>query len=972
MLSIVLSCRRRSYHYCSLFHFQRLHLTSSTRVLLQKSNSNSIHRNEEEPLEITSVDAFARLRFQNYHKHKYGKPAIITVTENSSATTTFEATIPIVIDEEKGITAEARGIADTMKNAELCALMHAENILSHHRIPLFSDPVKQEKYVKERKKGGPTGEVVVRGPLRLKLPTPPPVTPPPPPPPKPSPSPPPPTPTQQSIQPALQTPEAILEYAAFTRKKRIDYVYENLQKDSSSWIVFVREYSETDTEKKNVTPLGNASGMNKRHTFRTAILHVLKRLYPQEYETYRTVMTQFEGIVNGLATIGSDPHAMPTPPAPPAPPPPPTPAPPVVPPPPPPPPPLPLDLEIVDPSEYTLVRRSDNFVQSLVHVEDPTLLHVICRARMDQWFMLRLKTQLNEFFRVRQVYVKDRGANFWHEVTVKLPLAEATYGVRIAKGIAIRKKDAQLVCCQHMELILDAIGVPVFLQHIAGKSPQMQDQRAEMTSKAGRWAPRTQDKPRPDAPTPPALMYVDEVAESGSSESFVNRYQVLKELGPDYTDTVYNVFLPPREQPTTYEDRIFLYKTEMHRITVTLPLPKKFGTRTAEGCARSRELARHVAFSHAYLVLKECGVFSREYNYNAVSPLPLLYNNPYVTAKSIDSSSPVLPEEFGLDDTDSSGNKVVFYPTAKIPYGEVFRPDTTDGYILVKEHEADAQTKPTAAIPNVRELDVHCIVRMREFYRAWGTKSKTGELPIEYQEIQYDTLAYRKGTLKLELPPPFPPVIIAKADARAKKDVLALCAMHAELQLDAIGFPLHKETEAQAEHAWAVRAAGRNAPFPPTENGANYVPNEECDVPVIPPLRRFYSEFVNKLMIEAMNPPKPVLPPPPPPPKPEVPAPTPPPPVVTEEAPIVKSIIPSSVALTPFPVSRLNQMTRGFRVPVTKYMARYGKSLSDVFEMTSAYGMFQAACVVPLPSTATTFMAYAQARLKKDAENLCF
>ena len=266
--------------------------------------------------------------------------------------------------------------------------------------------------------------------------------------------------------------------------------------------------------------------------------------------------------------------------------------------------------------------------------------------------------------------------------------------------------------------------------------------------------------------------------------------------------------------------------------TVVLPLGEDYGERVGEGAGRTKNISAHMAFAHAYDIMKAIGLTKTDLDHSnhlktVENPPPLVFMG---MVRNEDVKKKMSAAEFKWKT-----------PRPLVMAEDIFRPETHGYFMHVKESTLSIAEQFGCAIPTVRETDPTSLLRVRDFFHVL-TKSFSGEIPVITEELTHANFsAWKRGTLTFELPPPFP-VIVGRAEARGVKEVMLLCAMHAELQIDAIGYPMYSDRSMQFEHAMAARAAGRNAPFP-TSDDLPYIPRESTPIPPLELQFLYFIEF---------------------------------------------------------------------------------------------------------------------------------
>ena len=802
---------------------------------------------------VPSIDYFSRMRILTYCKQKIGKrndfmqvlDCLIQKCHSSKdGKRVHFASMKIPLSHEENL-ATACGIAGSAKEAEACAYMHAEDILEEFDLPVYENAARQEQYSAERMRqgrkitstekrkqttDGPTSPVITylhysdsseRIPdatsLRLSAANSPACT----------------VPQGQSGSWAFEksmalyfNPENFLKKTfAGEKKKLVTNIESRPAGNSTDWTVHLGYKQESDVTEE-INWILNATGKIKLATLRYASIRALMLLHKSSIMEHASFFKYF------LDAIEVDK--------------------------------IQVSISKANPGEETkddedtnyskvdvrtkemyqgevrFIQRSTAASESMFYIVDAGVLNMSCRSRMDLWFLLRRQGRpLGEMIRYFKVAEGGLNKSNIFQAEIRLPLPEAVFGERLAIGIAHRKKDAAFAAVQHAELILDAIGVPVLpiWPYYADKggaigtkanyrTQHAQDIRAVKTRARNRWAPSTRDYIRPSAPSPPPLFVKPDEVEDGLC---VSHFSNVTELGPCHRVKVQTTLQRIGATCKISKNTIVFSKTLMHVGVIILSLPYAYGgQKVAQGIARSSSKAVHIAFTNALQILEAYGVTEQLPKHCAKTPPPLI-----LVDAEIDSYRAPM----------KTGFEPFIEAPAESKIRELFKADTQDGYIMVKEQETKKNEIISRAISDPRIADPYSTIRIRAFYRAL-TKTIHSELPIEFEECRGGTVYFKRGKFTLHLPKPFPQILIC-AEARTKKEVQILCSMQLELQLDAIGFPINSTKATQYTHAIACRHCGRDAPTDidvkqPTKG---YI--------IVPPLRKDYGREVSELMLEA-------------------------------------------------------------------------------------------------------------------------
>ncbi|KNH09476.1 RNA editing associated helicase 2 [Perkinsela sp. CCAP 1560/4] len=913
---------------------------------------------------ITSLDHFSRLRVINYSKQLVGKdfksPTTIEclLTQSEGDEKLFLSGFMLPLDKN-GRQVLAYGISVSSKESEICAFMHAENLLIAMNIPVYHDSARQKQYNLDRykqgrittdpekprlerlshsspgivyrkqhekadatpntKKGNDNLRKVASSIYRTK------------------------TDFNLSMSPdrvlpcAIETsltlhhnPENLLKNVFLSDNKELDLIKEfEPVAGTTAWTAYVgfTRKGEKNAETKWVI---NVRSKTKSSAIRYAAMETVKKLYICVYkeheEFFRYYLKQIN--INDIAINKASPfpksrtqeilrsssltqqRAGPKK--------------------------QELDVKSMYKGEVNYICRSTASQESQYHIEQPEVLNMMCRARIDVWYKLRKQgkqlADMIEYYKCAEGGLNN--SNIF-QAEIVLPLPEAIFGKRVAIGIAHKKKDASLAAVQHAELILDAVGVPImpawpyyhdrtsFSQRTSYSLQHPQDIRASKTRAVNRWAPGTRDHIRPNEPSPPPLsVKPDEVIDGAK----INHFTSVSELGECQRSKVSSILIKMNAEYSIFCEHMVFSKLVMHVAKIKIFLPSQYGgEKLAQGLARSNAKAVHLAFVNAYQILDSFGVIQNSPRPSAEVPPPLLLMDTNVDCAQQGSAK--------IDDYRD--------PPEAVQIKKLLRADTKDGFILVKEQAHEKNEIIHNAIADPRITDPHCIVRTRAFYRAL-TKNIHSELPVQIDEFRGGNVYFRRGTMTLKLPSPFPTISIC-GEARTKKEVQILCSMHLELQLDAMGYPVQNTKATQFMHAMAARAGGRNAPLD------IQVSSPEADYCVVPPLRKDYGEEVNAVMTQAT--------------------------VLdanqSSDANIRYGSAKGSPNLQIFPSGLFDLKARGFADSVEDYLSRYKQTLKENQEASYRDNQFIITCKVPMPEGTPEQQAVGAARIKKEAEQLC-
>ena len=415
-------------------------------------------------------------------------------------------------------------------------------------------------------------------------------------------------------------------------------------------------------------------------------------------------------------------------------------------------------------------------------------------------------------------------------------------GRPIATGKASDKRTALILACMHAELILDALGVP--LHSLEAK----QEQHAEECARLGRWAAKPGEELRPSAELPHALKLAEsseqaagvpaEVAEVVAQSSAITAMGNVTEVAsvdPEARNAL-AAFLGTTEERSFLVDRLGRKSGSTFRCSIALPVPHEYGSRVGIGIGPSEEDAKCLAAMHALHILGtlKLQVFQEPIRqqafYERMKTGGYVAVSPGTLAAPPDTPSPppfklvsarnrgrvaisLSRAEYEEDDQPFEGESEALAremqkARATVPQSNwSLKPDTADGYILVRTSSDDSTFLHTLQSPRIFDrfaknklLDYlerngknrQCIVAKRVFVgnkQLWRLSIPV-ILPKEYGER------------------------FAVGEAPSFHEAEILLGMHLELILDTLGLPFYDHSVYQRRHARTAASQGRSAPLP--------------------------------------------------------------------------------------------------------------------------------------------------------------
>ncbi|KNH04737.1 RNA editing associated helicase 2 [Perkinsela sp. CCAP 1560/4] len=450
-----------------------------------------------------------------------------------------------------------------------------------------------------------------------------------------------------------------------------------------------------------------------------------------------------------------------------------------------------------------------------------------------------------------------------YHASVVLPLDEKTFGRRVALGVSKISRFSMSLCAMHIELIFDAIGIPVF------KREDLQQAHAEGVKRSGRWAPLPGDDIRPKEPTPLPLKRgttnYSASNEETETEDVLNR-ATLKEVDVIDSSAVRSLKKIHYQQGWPYfDEKSSIVKAvnrgmfSSHRcVTSTYKLPvdeAKCGERVAIGVGTTGQSADILCCMHAMQIIKVLNVLHNYEGATKETPTPsvpcLLNDNlgSSVTTDSteaqcdaslsvVNSAESRLPaveigkttaadverEKAQRDGYDQTAVHRKLDGTASLGPTEsamCFNPipwhtDTVDGYklirlpakmtsqyALIRATESDELSRPRIA----KYLATHSSSSQRDTVRQVFASSKI--LMVDPDDANNYQVYYRsRGTIHI----PGIGALVAMGESYTSDDAEILACMHAEMLIDHVGGQFYKKPELQNKRSALTIKSGRWAP----------------------------------------------------------------------------------------------------------------------------------------------------------------
>lgn len=221
----------------------------------------------------------------------------------------------------------------------------------------------------------------------------------------------------------------------------------------------------------------------------------------------------------------------------------------------------------------------------------------------------------------------------YHVASIVLPTPQR-FGIRLAKGIAATKRDAEALAFMHAERIIDALGIHIF------NLPGLQKRHVERVAKLGRWAPLPDEAkhvppsmpspvplylsdagPKPLHPMLPRTIAPDHLVEWNAYVAAVEQYleankkrernmDIAKERVPRTGDTLYDLALDTAERLPTDPNVKLLLQLYCGRCNLVYPnfwMSRNVGSAMVRKCMTTVELP---GFEH----IKACGVAATKEN----------------------------------------------------------------------------------------------------------------------------------------------------------------------------------------------------------------------------------------------------------------------------------------------------------------------------------------------------------------------
>ena len=530
------------------------------------------------------------------------------------------------------------------------------------------------------------------------------------------------------------------------------------------------------------------------------------------------------------------------------------------------------ELEESENGKYTVVSLPlQSYASASNFIVNPGVYDSNAVNRMHRLYHTLFGVALESAVRVNEVTISKEtsgGVSTYidYHASVKLPLDEKIFGDRVAYGVGRTSRFAISLCAMHMELIFDAVGVPIF------KREDSQRTHAEGVRKTGRWAPLPGDSIRAQAATPLPLKRGSAISVADSSVSHVEsalRGAVLKEV--DVIDSSAVILLKKLHcqfRWPLFSEKNSIFKivnrgmlSSHRRVTATYRLPvdeSVCGERNAIGISKNIQSAEILCCMHALMLIEQLNVRK---GYEGVSkstpnpPVPCLLNTNIGPQDIVRASGPPASE----------GKRSAVAALSGIKKHELISPETqrqmfqridwhiesADKYSLVRY-----PTKISSEYALIRAHEVDYLSRAR-ISKYLSTRSPPENVRNMFQQSKIlmvnpndsnDYQIYYRSRARLHITGIG--FFVATGESFAADDAESLACMHAELLIDHLGGQFFQHADAQTKRRSLTIKAGRWAPGP--HDGVR--PEAKGNLP--PPLRRHpdarYSGDFKTLVAEEM------------------------------------------------------------------------------------------------------------------------
>ena len=510
---------------------------------------------------------------------------------------------------------------------------------------------------------------------------------------------------------------------------------------------------------------------------------------------------------------------------------------------------------------------------------------------------LEAAVQIKEVVRQRETS-KGTSSYIEYHTAVTLPLDEKTFGKRVAMGVSRMSRFSMSLCAMHMELIFDAIGIPVF------KREDLQRTHAEGVRRVGRWAPLPGDGIRPNASSPPPLKRAVSkfTGLNNQNETDMLQNAILKEVDViDSSDIKSLKKIHFQQGWPSFDEKSSITKAvnrgmfSSHRCVTAvykIPLNESIcGERIAVGVSTNAQSADILCCMHAMKIIKTLNVLR---NYKGASketpnpPIPCLLNDnlgsqtnevpecrdsTYDSCISIELTKDSLPnsaigkvkantqeqhsdiqkeKECSLYRTSHNIKLATTYgppQPAEKPLKEKFYPiqwqtETADGYTLIR---FPCKMTSQYALIRANESDELSRIRVSKYLTNNSSRSqaetlgqifKSSKILMVDPDDQNNYQVYYRSRASLHIVGVG--TLVATGESYMPDDAEVLACMHFEMILDHVGGQFFKRSDLQSKRRELTLKSGRWAPAP-----CDCVrPDSKYNLP--PPLRRRPAERMTK------------------------------------------------------------------------------------------------------------------------------
>ncbi|KAH8613982.1 Double stranded RNA binding motifDEAD DEAH box helicase Helicase conserved C terminal domain [Trypanosoma vivax] len=299
-------------------------------------------------------------------------------------------------------------------------------------------------------------------------------------------------------------------------------------------------------------------------------------------------------------------------------------------------------LEADSPDGYIMVSPEDPDTRTQYEhaLHSPRQIDPTSKSRI-RGYLASMGRRLDDVFVVQRIDAEDNGGQPICRCAINLPVPRR-FGDRIALGEAVDPKDAESLASMHAELILDTLGIPVYVDGA------LQRDRARLSAKCGRYAPMeyTESVP-PSTQSPPPLrrevvgsihwenrhkkrrasIVVQRVERKDDKEPTAVANEDFQPLVAPKDKQNYlsvqekDLDLVSRARVSYYLRRNGVTKLEaefrmelrglgnvQHIAEMVLPVPEKYGKRVAHGSALTKRDAEVLCWMHAEQIIDAIGL----------------------------------------------------------------------------------------------------------------------------------------------------------------------------------------------------------------------------------------------------------------------------------------------------------------------------------------------------------------------------